>query len=155
VEKDDVKIRTFAPADAEAVSALIRQTMRVSNSGDYPLERLQPLIDYFSPEKVLLLSGERHCLVAEVDGRVVGTIALEGTELCTFFVHPEYQGIGIGSQLLAAIEAIALTERIDTIRMDASLTGVEFYTKQGYRRTGLELEGTAGVQIGMEKRLAR
>ncbi|MCC6453551.1 MAG: GNAT family N-acetyltransferase [Caldilineaceae bacterium] len=150
-----LKIRDFAPADAEAVSALIRQTMRVSNSNDYPLERLQPLIDYFSPEKVLLLSEERHCLVAEVDGCVVGTIALEGTELCTFFIAPSYQGIGIGSQLLAAIEAVALAAGIDTIRMDASLTGVEFYTRRGYRRTGGELEGTAGVQVGMEKRLAR
>jgi GNAT superfamily N-acetyltransferase len=99
-----VAIRAFEPGDAEAVSALIRHTMRVSNSDDYPLERLQPLMDYFSPAKVLLLSEERECLVAEVDGQVMGTIALEGAELCTFFVHPDYQGMGVGSQLLTAIE---------------------------------------------------
>jgi GNAT superfamily N-acetyltransferase len=155
VEENGVEIRTFAPGDAEAVSALIRQTMRVSNSGDYPLERLQPLMDYFSPEKVLLLSEERHCLVAEVNGRVVGTIALEGAELCTFFIHPDYQGLGIGSQLLTTIEQVALAVGIDAIRMDASITGATFYTKRGYRRTGVDIEGTAGMQVGMEKRLAR
>lgn len=155
VEENGVKIREFEPEDAEAVSALIRRTMRVSNIGDYSLDRLQPLMDYFSPEKVLLLSEERHCLVAEVDGRVVGTLALEEAELCTFFIHPDYQTRGIGSQLLKAIEEVALALGIDTIRMDASLTGVDFYAKRGYRRTGVDIEGTAGRQVGMEKRLAR
>jgi GNAT superfamily N-acetyltransferase len=147
-------IRDFEPRDAVAVSSLIRQTMRVSNSGDYPLERLQPLMDYFSPEKVLLLSLERRCLVAEINEQIVGTIALEGAELCTFFIHPDYQGKGIGSQLLAAIEEVAVAVGIDTIHMDSSLTGVDFYVRRGYQRTGVEIEGTAGKQVGMAKRLA-
>lgn len=150
-----VEIREFEPRDAEAVSSLIRHTMRVSNSGDYPLERLQPLMDYFSPEKVLLLSQERHCLVAAVNGRIVGAIALEGAELCTFFIHPDYQGKGIGSQLLAAIEEVAVVVGLNFIRMDASLTGADFYARRGYRRTGMDIEGTAGMQVGMEKQLAR
>jgi GNAT superfamily N-acetyltransferase len=127
--------------------------MAVSNIDDYPLERLQPLMDYFSPEKVLRLSYERICLVAESDGRVVGTIALEGNELCTFFIDPAYQRMGIGSQLLTAIERMAVEAGIDAIHMDASLTGAEFYERRGYRRTGVDIEGTAGTQIGMVKRL--
>lgn len=150
-----IKVRMFVAIDAEVVSALIRHTMRVSNSADYPLERLQPLMDYFSPEKVLLLSQERHCLVAELDGQIIGTIALEGAELCTFFVHPDYQGIGIGSELLTAIEQVAAAAGLETIHMDASLTGVGFYARRGYQRTGIEIEGTAGRQVGMEKRLVR
>lgn len=146
-------IRPFEPRDAEAVSALIRQTMRVSNSGDYALERLQPLMDYFSPQKVLLLSEERTCLVAEVEGQIAGTIALEEAELCTFFVHPDFQGQGIGSALLAAIEEAAGKMGIEKIQMHASLTGTEFYVRRGYRRTGEDIEGTAGKQIGMEKPL--
>ena len=152
-------IREFAPPDAAAVSALIRYTMQMSNSSDYPLARLQPLIDYFSPAKVLQLSEERHCLVAEMPNAptgtptIVGTIAIEGTELCTFFVHPDYQKMGIGTQLLQAIENVAMANRIHTLHMDASLTGEPFYRKMGYQRTGLEKEGTAGKQIGMEKTL--
>jgi GNAT superfamily N-acetyltransferase len=148
-----VTIRAFEPRDAEAVSALIRHTMRTTNVDDYPLERLQPLMDYFSPEKVLLLSGERCCLVAEVDGEVVGTVALEEAELCTFFIHPDYQRMGIGSQLLTAIEGVAVAAEIKAIHTDASLTGVAFYEKRGYQRTGVDIEGTAGRQVGMVKRL--
>jgi hypothetical protein len=68
--------------------------MRESNSRDYPLDRLQPLIDYFSPEKVRRLGQERVCMVAEADQLLIGTAALEGAELATFFVLPEYQGQG-------------------------------------------------------------
>src|SRR5689334_17544883 len=105
-------IRTFEPRDAQAVSALIRCTMRESNSRDYPLDRLQPLIDYFSPEKVLRLGQERVCLVAEIDQLLIGTAGLDGAELATFFVLPEYQGQGVGTQLLAAIEAHARAKGI-------------------------------------------
>lgn len=148
-----ITIRAFKPDDAEAVSTLIRHTMATSNSADYPLERLQPLMDYFSPEKVLHLSKERICLVAEIDGQVIGTVALEGAELCTFFIHPEFQGKGIGSQLLTAIERAAIEAGLRAIHTDASLTGAPFYEKRGYQRTGVDIDGTAGKQIGMVKYL--
>jgi putative acetyltransferase len=150
-----MKIRDFEARDAEPLSALIRHTMATSNTADYPLERLQPLMDYFSPEKVLLLSGERICLVAELEGMVVGTVALEDAELCTFFVHPDYQGEGIGSQLLAAIEQRAVAAGVEQIHTDASLTGAPFYERRGYQRTGKNYEGTAGTQVGMVKPLGQ
>jgi GNAT superfamily N-acetyltransferase len=148
-----VEIRRFEARDATSVSALIRHTMATSNVQDYALERLQPLMDYFSPEKLLRLSEERICLVAEVEERVIGTVALEGAELCTFFIHPDYQGQGIGSQLLAEIERRAVAVGIQEIHTDASLTGAPFYERRGYQRTGVELDGTAGKQIGMVKSL--
>jgi GNAT superfamily N-acetyltransferase len=148
-----IQIRPFAPADAPAVSQIVRTTMQVSNTADYPIERLQPLIDYFSPEKIIQLNRERSCLVAEDQGALVVTAALEGDEVVTFFILPSHQGRGIGAALLAELEAIARAQGLVQLSVHASLTGAGFYRRHGYRETGHVLDGTAGPQVGMLKPL--
>ena len=91
------------------------------------------------------MSGGRGRSATDRHGRV------DGAELATFFVLPEYQGQGIGTRLLAAIERQARMQGITHITVDSSLTGAAFYARMGYRRTGVERAGTAGMQIGMEK----
>jgi N-acetylglutamate synthase-like GNAT family acetyltransferase len=150
-----IKIRDFESQDARAVSFVIRETMRISNNNDYSLDILEPLIEYFSPEKIIQLSKERRCLIAEKDGQIVGTIAIEAAELCTFFVHPDFQRKGIGTKLLKAVEKSAFADGIRKIKVDSSITAVPFYKKSGYRKTGIEKEATAGRQIEMEKILVR
>lgn len=147
-------IRKFERKDAAAVSDVIRETMRLSNSRDYAAEILAPLMDYFSPEKVRRLSRERICLVAELERRVVGTAALANSELCAFFVRPEVQGKGIGTRLIKAIEDVAAENKIGVVSLASSVTAVLFYEKMGYRKNGLIIEEKAGRQIGMEKTLA-
>jgi putative acetyltransferase len=148
---EPVMLRRFEPRDAEAVSALIGTTMRRSNSRDYPAEVLRPLIDYFAPAKLIQLAGERHCLVAEEGGRVIGTAARDGAELVTFFVHADAQGRGVGTRLLGALEDEARAAGVARLTVEASVTGAPFYEQRGYRRTGRTVDGTAGVQIAMEK----
>ena len=148
-----VKIREYRSADAAGVSRVIRTTMRISNSADYPMDRLQPLIDYFSPENVEALNRERVCFVAEHTEEIVGTGGLEGDELVTFFVLPDRQRSGIGSALLAAIEGSALERGLSWLRVGSSLAGATFYERQGYQRTGEILEGSAGLHISLIKRL--
>lgn len=148
-----IQIRPYRSADAEAVSEIIRTTMRISNSADYTPERLQPLIDYFSPAKVEQINQTRTCLVAEEAGEILATAGLEDNELVTFFVLPQHQGRGIGSALLQALEEAARQQGIDEIVVDASITGTPFYERHGYRRTGHTYDGTAGPQIGLRKRL--
>jgi GNAT superfamily N-acetyltransferase len=148
-----IHIRRYQPQDATAVSHVIRTTMRVSNTTDYPLECLQPLIDYFSPARLDQLNQTRLCLVAEVQGEIAGTIGLEDGELVTFFVHPHYQGQGIGRALLDAMEATAAAQGLEELQVASSLTGAAFYERRGYVRQGAPLEGTAGPQVPMYKRL--
>lgn len=147
----NVTIREFKPDNASAVSEVIRRTMRESNGADYSSEILTPLIEYFSPEKVLLLAQERICLVAEVDEKIVGTIALESGQLQTFFVTPDFQGKGVGTLLLKSVERLAARQKLKIISVASSLSAVSFYEKMGYRKTGFEREKSAGRQIEMKK----
>ncbi len=148
-----MSIRPYQASDSEAVSALIRTTIRVSNAADYSLEKLQPLINYFTAAKVEQLNQARTCLVAEQKGKLVGTAALDTHKIVTFFVHPNYQGGGVGSALLAALEATAKAQQQTQLTVEASLTGVDFYERRGYRRRGNELIGTAIPRILMDKEL--
>jgi putative acetyltransferase len=144
-------IRDFRAADAVAVSRLIRFTMKRSNSTDYPLHRLRPLIEYFSPVRVARLNEERHCLVAVEDERIIGTAAIESDRIVTFFVHPSNQRKGVGTALLNALEFIAQRMGLKRLIAEASLTGVSFYERHGYLRTGKVLDGSAGLQVEVEK----
>ena len=148
-----VHLRRFEPGDAPTVANLIAETMRVSNAGDYPRERLEPLIAYFSPEKLCQLATERYVLVALADQRLVATGALDDDQLATFFVHPHYQRRGVGTRLLRALEHAAREAGTRRLRVEASLTGAPFYERHGYRRVGEPFEGTAGPQIPLMKAL--
>jgi GNAT superfamily N-acetyltransferase len=114
---------------------------------------LRPLIEYFSPAKVVQLNEERYCLVAEEEGRIVGTAAIEGEHIWTFFVHPDYQHKGFGTALLAGLEHAAYSLGLRRLLAAASLTGTSFYERHGYSRTGKVLDGIAGAQIEVEKRI--
>ena len=146
-------IREFQTNDARPVSDVIRAAMRASNSADYPPEILAPLIEYFSSRKVLRLADERTCLIAEVEKKIVGTVALEDSELKTFFVHPDFQRQRIGTLLLESIERFARIRKIKKITFASSLTAAPFYEKMGYRKRGREIESAAGRQIRMEKKI--
>ena len=78
--------------------------------------------------------------------QLIGTVALEGTELATFFVLPDIRARGIGTRLLTAIEQRARSLGITRLTVDSSVTGAAFYARMGYLRTGVEREGTAGMQ---------
>lgn len=151
-----VVIRRFEQQDCKSVSDLIRRTMGESNSDEYPPEVLVPLIEYFTPEKVAALAAERYCVVAETDsGHIVGTAALEGNELVTFFVSPDQQSAGIGTALLEALERDARRLHLAHLHVKSSLTGAAFYERRGFVRTGRVVSGTAGEQIEMEKPLGQ
>ena len=116
--------------------------------------------------------SEGHCLVAEKDARLVGTVTTklaheqgdpdwyrkEGVWVVTqFAVAPEVQGEGLGSKLLTAAEAHAFHQggteaAIDTAEGAKHL--VDFYAKRGYRHVGkVDWEGTNYLSVLMSKRL--
>ena len=71
--------------------------------------------------------------------RIIGCGAIAGywgsvTEsiLLTIFVLPEYQGKGIGKQIIHTLENDEFFLRAKRIEIPASITAVEFYRKMGY-----------------------
>jgi len=77
------------------------------------------------------------CFVAEVDGRVVGTVATISYQdkfawVGMVLVDPEHRGRGIGTYLLEqAVEFLDAT-KIPTIKLDATPLGKPLYEKMGF-----------------------
>ena len=152
---DPIRIRPYQSQDAEAVSQLIRSTMRISNSPDYPMEKLQLLMDYFSPTKIEEINQNRSCFVAIEADHIVGTAGLEDDNLVTFFVDPRHQRRGIGAALLQRVENAAELKGLQTLNVQSSLAGAQFYEAMGYRPTGRLVELFAGTHVEMHKTLTR
>ena len=146
-------IRRLEERDLQRVSALIQNTILVSNSADYDLEIIGNLITAFSPTQLRALAGRRRVYVYEQNGALYGTIGLEGSRVYNFFVSPDRQGGGVGAELLDFVEHRARIEGKSYLSVDSSLTAESFYSGRGYRRTGEQIDRSFGRTISMEKKL--
>ena len=132
-------IRRFHETDAEAVSALIIRTVRISNVRDYPAEMMEALAAQQQPSNVLERAGWTHFYVAVEDDRIIGCGAIgpywgkeDESSLFTIFVLPEYQGKGVGRKIIETLEQDEYFQRARRIEIPSSITAVGFYQKMGY-----------------------
>ena len=81
--------------------------------------------------------------VARAGGKALGcggyVVGPGGTaELTRFFVHPSARRQGIGRAILAAVEASAVAEGVELIRLETGVRSHEalgMYARAGYRRS--------------------
>ena len=132
-------IRRLKEEDAKAVSELIITTIRISNVRDYPAELMEELAARMQPADILQRASWTHFYVAEDAGRIVGCGAVgpywgkeDESSLFSIFVHPDYQGKGIGRMIVGALEQDEFALRARRIEIPASITGLPFYRKMGY-----------------------
>lgn len=134
-----MNIRRLKEQDAKEVSDLIRKTIRISNTKDYPLELMEALIESETPEHVLERASWTHFYVVEEEDVIIGCGAIgpywgreDESSLFTIFVLPEYQGKGVGRAIINTLEKDEFFLRAKRIEIPASITGVPFYLKMGY-----------------------
>lgn len=102
---------------------------------------------------VLDTSGDhaRVFFVAIEDGKVVGTVALEGAKLRAMAVDTQTRGIG--RRLVARLEEEARARGLARIDLHARQTAVGFYEKLGYVTEGVPFEEVTIPHIAMWKAL--
>nr|WP_288455143.1 GNAT family N-acetyltransferase [uncultured Pseudomonas sp.] len=134
-------IRPAREADAEAISRVIVQTLRLSNAADYPSQVIERVAANFDAGGVRGLMKSRQVFVALDDERVIATASLAGDVVRSVFVLPEMQGRGVGKALMGYVEGVALAAGVQCLRVPASLTAVPFYTALGYAVVREVVEG--------------
>jgi N-acetylglutamate synthase-like GNAT family acetyltransferase len=130
---NDPVIRRAVPEDAAAISALVRRTVRISNVADYPAAAVELIVANFASDKIAQRMTERDIFVCQVDGHIVGTIALGRDRLRTLFVEPGLQGSGLGARLVAHLEAHARQAGVAALSLSSSLTARGFDERLDYR----------------------
>ena len=134
-----MNIRRFREEDAEAVSALVIKTLRISNVKDYTPELMEEVVKSQQPQNVLERAGWMHFYVAEEGGELIGCGAIgpywgktDESSLFTIFVLPEWQGKGVGRRIIETLEQDEFFLRAKRIEIPASITAVDFYRRMGY-----------------------
>lgn len=146
-------IRPFTNTDAKAVSEMIIRTMRISNVKDYSPEMMEECVKSQSPENIIQRAGWTHFYVAEENNDIIGCGAIgpywgkeDESSLFTIFVLPEYQGKGIGRQIIEKLEQDEFFLRAKRIEIPSSITGMPFYKKMGYdHKKGFEKPDEEGI----------
>ena len=128
------------------VSTIFQRTWQVAYRGLLPAAGLQAL----QPDawEAGLVRPGRHNLVAQVNDQLVGVVSYgaprnpqrfpAGGELMALYVLPEYEGQGIGAQLLAQAETTLATQfsRAGLLVLEGNRAAQTFYQRHGWQATG-------------------
>ena len=127
-------IRNATNADALAISRIIIGTLRESNALDYSSAIIDQVESSFSPSAILDVLTRRQVLVATTDSHIVATASLDQDVVRSVFVDPTWQGKGIGRQLMAMIQSIAIKDGVSLLRVPSSITAQGFYAALGFKK---------------------
>jgi GNAT superfamily N-acetyltransferase len=137
-------IRSMVPADADAIHAIHGMCLQRTLLGRYTREQIEAWMASRTPQGYLRAAeaGERF-FVADEGGAVVG----QEDELLSLFVHPDFQGTGIGSALLSACfdDAARINATISIVK--SVLGAEEFYSRHGFLIVGPGSTSKHGVII--------
>jgi putative acetyltransferase len=141
----DVRIRALEPRDVEAVAEIMGCPRVVAGTLQLPWRSVEE-----RRERLAQRSADAHRLVAEVDGRVVGIVALHQPPAprrrhcgeIGMAVHDDFQGRGVGRALLSALVDLA-DNWLGLRRLELHVYVDNAPAIHLYERHGFVVEGTA------------
>ncbi len=128
-------LRPATPADAEALCALHKASVRTLCLGAYSADEIEAWLRERDPQGVrhAMTQGGETVLVAECEGTVVGFVSIKEAVLFGLYVDPA-TGRGAGRVLLAAAEDEVRRRGATVLSLQATLNAVPFYRRHGFMR---------------------
>lgn len=152
-----VSIRSYQPADLDAVITIFERAVRELASAHYTPAQIDAWAHTERKEwRKARLS--RPTWIAEMSGEPVGFSDLEEDgHLDMMFVHPAFQGQGIASALLNTVEIAARKQSLTLIYTEASLSARPFFERRGFAvitQQTVKCRGQKLANVRMRKSLA-
>ena len=150
-------LRRYQPNDIVAIAALFHDTVHSVCTKDYTTEQLIAWADGNVDKAAWNASLQAHLtLVAESEGAVVGFGDMDGAYLDRLYVHKDWQGCGVATALLTALEQHAQETGQTRVVTHASVTAMPFFERRGYavvKEQQVERKGELLTNFVMEKTL--
>lgn len=133
--KSKYKLRELGIKDVPEMQDLFRSTVLNVNCRDYTKEETEDWASCGDSEERFKELVSQNCFVGAFneEGCLVGYSSMNaGGYLHSMFVHKDWQGRGVATRLLAAVEDIAGRYGVVEITSEVSLTARPFFERKGY-----------------------
>lgn len=151
-----MKIRTYDISDTEEIMQLFYETIHKVNIRDYTQEQ----VDAWAPANIetevwMRRLKNKFTYVAEKEKKIIGFAQLEDKGyIDCFYCHKDFQGQGIGTQLLEQIESKARYLGLKKLFTEASITAKPFFESKKFlvvNQQTVELRGQKFTNFLMAK----
>ena len=140
----DIQLRRFDSSDLAALLELIWGTIDVCYRPVYSDEAITHWEDEHNEEAILKDAGQGSIVIAEVNGKMIGTGTLVGDQIKRVYVETAMHGNGVGKTIMAELENTAANNGTKQIRLYSSVPAKKFYDSIGYEtfsESFLEIKG--------------
>jgi putative acetyltransferase len=151
-----MKVRSYEISDTQEIVKLFYDTVHEVNIRDYT----QAQVDAWAPADIDIASwttslSSKFTFVAEEGKKIAGFGELEPNgHIDRFYCHKDFQGKGVGTQILAQIELRAKILEIRKLFTEASITAKPFFESKGFmviKQQEVERRGQKFINFVMEK----
>lgn len=156
-------VRTAGLADVDAMNACHVASIRTFGPATYDAAQVNAWAetDDGEPREYPVEDPDQRVVVAERDDDLAGfghchpdpapeDPAHDAGEVLAVYVHPDHARVGVGTALLADLEAHAREAGCPALELTASLPAVPFYEHHGYREVDRVYHYTDTVEGGLE-----
>ena len=153
-----ILLRNYKPADITSIVNLFRETVHTVNAQDYSQEQ----INAWAPKDIDIEKWgdkllQHYTIVAECNGTICGFGDIDSTGYFDhLFIHKDYQGCGIATGIVSAIENYAKQKGFEEITVAASITAKPFFLNKGYivvKEQEVEYNGQIFINFSMKKEI--
>ncbi len=126
------QIRQMQEKDLQPVYLLVQDTLQISYQNIYPVEAIEFFKEYHQEKNILKDSKSGYTLVAESNGKILGTGTLLETNIRRVFIHPSHQHQGLGKSIFKHLEKRATQNKLSSLDLSSSLTAKGFWESLGF-----------------------
>jgi len=120
-------VRSFKIEEISQLQGMIQETINVSYPAYYPDRAVQFFRDYHSESKIYNRYELGKIVVIKKNVEIVATGSLVENEISGVFVQPAHQRMGLGVQIMCALEDHAAANGIKEVVLHVSLPSRKFY----------------------------